>query len=175
MEFWNQQVQCPSCSQTIHALVFPAIAHTGTGAIPEAIREESEASCFYHPQSRAAVPCEQCGRFLCQLCDLEVDGRHLCPSCFQAGLTGRKIENIETRRTMWDTVALTLATFPAVFLWPVLVTAPATLYVVMRRWRTPGSLVPRTRIRWYLAAVFALAELGGAGFLIWVFLRIPRL
>ena len=75
---------------------------------------------------------------------------------------------------MYDTVALALATIPAVFLWPVLVTAPAALWVVARRWNAPGSLVSRTRIRFYLAALFALAEIVGAGFLIWAFLRISR-
>jgi hypothetical protein len=173
-EFWNQQGRCSRCGLTLQTLVFPAIANTARGTAPEVIGDDSEASCFYHSHSRAAVPCEQCGRFLCHLCDLEVEGRHLCPSCFQAGLTHKRLETVETRRTMYDTVALALATIPAVFLWPVLVTAPAALWVVVRRWNAPGSLVSRTRIRFYLAALFALAEIVGAGFLIWAFLRISR-
>ena len=150
----------------MHAAVFPAIARASVAALPESVGDESEASCFYHPASRAAVPCEECGRFLCRLCDLEVDGRHVCPTCFQTQTT-------VTRRTMHDTIALAIATLPALFVWPVIITAPAALYVTIRRWRAPGSLVPRTRVRFYLAAALALSEMAGIGFLIWTILRIP--
>ena len=75
---------------------------------------------------------------------------------------------------MYDTIALALATVPALLFWPVIATAPAALWIVVRRWRAPGSIVPRTRIRYYLAALFALAEMAGAGFVIWAIMRIPR-
>ena len=50
---------------------------------------------------------------------------------------------------------------PALLIWPAIVGAPAALYVIVRRWRAPGSVVPRTRIRFYLAALFALGESPG--------------
>jgi hypothetical protein len=137
------------------------------------VGSDTEASCFFHAESRAAVPCDQCGRFLCRLCDIEIDHRHLCPNCFQTGLAGSKIETVETSRTMYDTVALALATFPAMLFWPVIVSAPAALYVVVRRWRSPGSLLPRTRVRFYLAALFALAEIAGMAVLIWMLVQLP--
>ena len=76
---------------------------------------------------------------------------------------------------MCDTIALALATFPALLIWPAIIGAPAALYVVIRRWRAPLSILPRTRIRFYLAALFALAELVGIGLLIWAIARVPRL
>jgi hypothetical protein len=175
-ESWNREegVRCSGCGQRVLVTVFPAIERARVGALPEALAAESEASCYYHPQSRAAVPCDECGRFLCHLCDLELDGRHLCPGCFQAGVGASKLEAVETRRTMYDTIALALATVPALLFWPVIATAPAALWIVVRRWRAPGSIVPRTRIRYYLAALFALAEMAGAGFVIWAIMRIPR-
>jgi hypothetical protein len=176
-EFWTHSgsVRCPTCKKDVQITLFPAIGRAHTGALPELLAEETEASCFYHPESRAAVPCDECGRFLCRLCDLELDGRHLCPACFQAGISSRKLANLEQRRTMYDTVALALATFPVLLLWPALVGAPAALYVIVRRWRAPGSIVPRTRIRFYLAAVFALAEIAGIAVIIWAIVRLPRL
>jgi hypothetical protein len=68
---------------------------------------------------------------------------------------------------MYDSIALLLATLPGIIIWPAFFTAPAALYFVIRYWRAPASLVPRTRIRYYLATLFALAELTGIGFIIW--------
>src|SRR5271170_1736997 len=173
-ESWNRPgARCRGCGQTVQVAVFPAIERTRTGALPEAVEIETEASCFYHPSSRAAIPCDECGRFLCRLCEIEIGGRHLCPNCFQSGVASSKLEVVETRRTMYDTIALALATFPALLFWPVIFSAPAALYVVVRRWRAPGSLLPRTRIRFYLAAVFALAEIVGFAVLIWTLVQLP--
>lgn len=81
---------------------------------------------------------------------------------------------METRRTMYDSVALAFATFPALLIWPVVLGAPAALWVVFRRWRSPGSVVPRTRLRFILAALIALAEIAGVIALIWAITRVPR-
>jgi uncharacterized RDD family membrane protein YckC len=174
-EDWNREEgsRCRQCARKIEVAIFPALLRSRTGALPEALAADTEASCFFHPQSRAAIPCDECGRFLCRLCDLEIDGRHLCPACFQNGVQSRKLEVVETRRTMYDTVALAFATFPALLFWPVIFSAPAALFVVLRRWRAPGSLLPRTKIRFYLAALFAVAELAGFVALIWTLVTLP--
>src|SRR6185437_16399590 len=174
-ELWNQDgARCPGCRRKIDVAVFPAMERMRAGALPQAIAAETEASCFYHPQSRAAVPCDECGRFLCGLCDIEVDGKHFCPACFESRLISNRLENVETRRTMYDTIALALATFPLLLIWPAIISAPAALFVVVRRWRAPISVLPRSRVRYYLAALFAVAEIVGIGFVIWGIARIPR-
>lgn len=157
---WNRAgIRCRGCGQSLQTAVFPAIERTRVGAMPESIEGETEASCFYHPSSRAAVPCDECGRFLCHLCEIEIDGRRLCPRCFESGVSTDKLQSMVTSRTMYDTIALALATLPAMLIWPILVGAPAALFVAIRRWRAPGSIVPRTKIRFVVAIVFALAEL----------------
>jgi DNA-directed RNA polymerase subunit RPC12/RpoP len=173
VEGWNRDegTRCPGCSQRIDVMVFPAIEGKPAGALPEALIADTEASCFYHPSSRAAVPCDECGRFLCSLCDIQIDARHLCPVCFQSGVRSNKLEVAETQRTMYDTIALVLATLPGLLFWPAIVTAPAALWVIVRRWRAPGSVVPRTRIRFYLAALFALGEIGLLAFVIMLFIK----
>ena len=174
LQSWNREfgMACPGCGTRVQVTVFPAIERTRAGALPEALEDPSEASCFYHSLHRAAAPCDECGRFLCRLCELEVDGRHLCPVCFQVGMRERKINELDTRRTMYDSIALLLATLPALLIWPPLVTAPAALYFVVRYWKAPGSVAPRTRYRYYLASVLALAEIVGIGLLIWVTVRL---
>ena len=50
-------------------------------------------------------------------------------------------------------------------MWPfTLITAPAAIYVALRYWNAPMSLVPRTKIRFILAILFAGAELAGWSF-----------
>ncbi len=174
-EAWNREdvVRCPGCRRKVEVVAFPAIERTRAGPLPEALAADAEASCFYHAESRALVPCDQCGRFLCGLCDLEIDGRHLCPVCFQAGLASNQLEIAETSRTMWDSIALATATLPVLLFWPAIFGAPTALYFVVRRWNAPLSILPRTRIRFYLAALFALAEVAGIVLLIWAIVRLP--
>jgi hypothetical protein len=168
-ESWNRAggVICPRCRGRVDITVLPALLRPSTGALPQPIQADAEASCFYHAQNRAASPCEECGRFLCRLCEIPMGGKTVCPSCFASGARENKIQDLDRKRTMYDSIALLLATLPGLMVWPALFTAPAALYFVIRYWRAPSSLVPRTRIRYYLAALFALAELAFVGFIIW--------
>jgi hypothetical protein len=173
-EFWNREegVRCRGCGQTVRVSVFPAIESATTGAAPEALHGETEASCFYHPQSRATKVCEECGRFLCALCDLEVEGRHICPRCFESGVSAHKIETAEPRRVMHDSVALALATLPFLLIWPALIAAPWSLVIVLTRWNSVSSVVPRTKIRFIVAALFALGEIGFIVFVIYMMTQV---
>ena len=168
-ESWNRTggVICPRCRARVDVTVFPAMLRPPTGVLPQPIQTDTEASCFYHAQNRAASPCEQCGRFLCHLCEIPLGTKTVCPTCFASGARENKIQDLDRKRTMYDSIALLLATLPGIIIWPAFFTAPAALYFVIRYWRAPASLVPRTRLRFYLAALFATAELTGVGFLIW--------
>ena len=109
--------------------------------------------------------CDGCGRFLCALCDLELDGRHLCPACLQSAKKKGGIPQLDNRRTIYDSAALSLGLLPLI-LWPLtLVTAPAAIWLAILSFFRPSSVVPRTRIRAYLALVVGLLELTGWGFI----------
>jgi hypothetical protein len=157
---------CPHCGVHLQVSVFPAILRSKVGGVPEALGSETEASCFYHAQNRAVKPCDECGRFLCSLCELEVSGRIFCPGCFASNLRGRKIQDLENSRTMHDAIALSLATVPAMLFWPVVVTAPMALYWAIRHWNSPRSVVPRTRVRFYFAILIALAEISAVALMV---------
>jgi len=142
--------------------VFPAhFQPAGTGAAAEAILEAGVSSCFYHEQKKAVVPCDACGRFLCALCDLDFNGRHLCPACLQAGKKKGDLPELENRRTIHDSAALTTALLP-LLIWPVtLITAPLATFLAIRSFFRPSSLIPRTRIRSWLALVLGLLQIAG--------------
>ena len=75
---------------------------------------------------------------------------------------------------MHDSVALALAIFPAFLFWPVLVTAPLTLFWIFRHWNSPRSILPRTRVRFYFAGLIALSQIGFVALVIVAILRVRR-
>src|SRR5438128_1733856 len=77
---------CPSCASLLQVEIFSAFFRPlAQGRPGETLLVETESSCFYHPQKKAVVPCDACGRFLCALCDCELQGKHFCPACLETG------------------------------------------------------------------------------------------
>jgi len=44
---------------------------------------EGGVSCANHARNAAVAACDRCGLLICSLCQLEVEGGKLCPSCFE--------------------------------------------------------------------------------------------
>jgi hypothetical protein len=131
---------------------------------------EGEASCFYHPQKKAAVPCEACGRFLCALCDCELHGKHFCPACLETGKQKGKIQKLESQRTLYDNIALALAVYPVALVFGIYftcITAPMSLYMAFRHWHAPSSVVRQNKIRYVLAIVLSALELAAWAVLVY--------
>jgi hypothetical protein len=151
----------------VQAFGFPALARSlAPGSAGQAIILEGEASCFYHPHKRSVIPCAACGRFLCALCDVELDGQHLCPGCLEVGQKKGKLTSLENRRALYDNIALGIALVP-ILAWPItVVTAPAALICVIAWWKKPTSILPRSRIRLILAATLSLLQIAGWGLLL---------
>lgn len=158
----GEPAPCPGCASPLQVEVFPALFRPiQTGRSGEAVVVETESSCFYHPQKKAVIHCEGCGRFLCGLCDCELHGKHYCPQCLETGKKKGKIKSIENERTLYDSVALALAIFPLPVFYITILTAPIALYVAIRYWKAPRSIVHRTRIRLVLAIIFASLQIAG--------------
>jgi hypothetical protein len=152
---------CPGCQRSLLVEVFPAYFRLlQPGRAGESIVADGEAGCFYHPQKRAAVPCDSCGRFLCALCDCEMNGKHWCPACLEAGKSRGKIQQIEAGRTRYDSIALAVAVYPLLIFYFTILSAPIALYLVVRHWNTPRGLTAPSRARLVIAGTVALIELG---------------
>jgi hypothetical protein len=143
---------CPACGAPVRADVFAALeVPVPIGQAGERIVALDQASCFFHVNKKAVVPCEQCGRFLCALCDCDLNGRHFCPGCLESGRRTETIAGLEEARVLYDRQALLLAVVPLG------ITALAAFYVAIRYWHHPGSLVAPSR--WRMPAALALAGL----------------
>ena len=130
------------------AAVAPEVALTG------------EAACFDHPGKRAVAACQQCGRFVCPLCSVELPGGIYCPSCVAAGAGQARIANVDAPRTLYDSIALTLPIASLLVMWPLTIAAaPASLVISITKWTQPLSLVRHSRWRFVVAILVSLAAI----------------
>jgi hypothetical protein len=81
------------------------------------------------------------------------------------GKKKRKMKSLETQRVLYDDIALALAIIPVIFIWPTIITAPMSIFIALRHWKTPLSIVPRTKIRFIIAMFLSGLQITG-----WVFL-----
>jgi hypothetical protein len=147
---------CPGCGSEISVAAFASLisgpSDSGAG---ERILISDQASCFYHPNKKATVPCENCGRFLCALCNVDFGGKSLCPACIEGGQHDDAQNNTDATRILWDKLAIFLAIVPTIL------TQLIALFLTLRYWSSPISIPPRHRLRWrwILAVIIAFLEL----------------
>lgn len=159
---------CPSCGTLFRVEVFPAFSRLlDPGKLGENVLAPGEATCFYHPEKRAAATCERCGVFLCQLCDLAVAGEHVCPKCLEGGIRKKTLRNLENERFRYDRLALSLAVLPLLIFYFTLFTAPAAIWVAIKHWKSPTSIVRPQKWPFVVAILIACVEIAG-----WVILAL---
>jgi hypothetical protein len=151
---------CYSCGSENQVAAYPALFARNAPAAAETAAE-GESACFDHPGKRAVAACNQCGRFVCQLCAVEMGGGILCPSCVAAGAGAAKLAVASPSRTLFDSIALTLP-LASLLLWPLtLFAGPASVVLGLVKWRQPLSPVRRNRWRFVLGILTGLAETVG--------------
>ena len=163
-------IACPQCRVDLRGGLFPVFWNPSPVApILADHAGDGEAVCFFHPENRAALSCDRCGRFICGVCDMPLGTRHLCPTCLSSGLTGEKLPELVVRRFLWADTALLVGLLPLLVspvVWPgLIVTGPAAIFCALFGWKHPGSL-PRGRRHWVavlglVCGVLQLAVLGG--------------
>lgn len=151
---------CALCGARNQVRVFPAALRSAPLVRPEAALH-GEAACFDHPGKRAVAACRHCGRFVCQLCSVEFGEEIWCPSCVTARAGKAEGANLETSRTLYDSIALT-APLVSLLMWPLtVITGPGAVVFSILKWRAPLSLVRRNRWRFVAAILIGLAEMAG--------------
>jgi hypothetical protein len=157
----------------VRVFAYPALWKGAEAGKPaETILDDAEASCFYHAQKKAVVACSHCGRFLCSLCDVELEGAHYCPPCIESAGKKRRMESLENRRILYDDVALSLAILPMLFFYFTVLTAPIALYISIRYWNAPSSLIPRSKIRFIIAICLSVLQIAGWILIVYFVLRV---
>lgn len=156
----NLQQSCPSCKTKLQIDCFPALLKPKQAKATDIyLDEKSNASCYYHPDKKAIVPCSSCGRFICSLCDIEFEGQHICPQCFQKGRTRKKLKNLEKTRFLYDCFAMDLSVISVLIFYFSIITSPIVIYIVFRHWNSPRSIIHTSRIRFVIGISVALIQL----------------
>lgn len=171
------ELRCPACATRQRHFLFP----TSTGSGPstsEGVYSDDNAVCYFHDTSAAQTLCDDCGRYLCGLCQPDLPQpanrpkefpKTVCPSCFAHRMKaeeGAPWDLMATTYLRYDLMALYLALIPLVlgitFLLTPL-TAPIALYLALRYWGRSRNPVKR----YYLNSVLAVFLVMGV-LLIWV-------
>lgn len=143
---------CPYCQKWLQIQVWP-IVRQNTNA-ESALSDQ--ATCFFHPDKAFQACCQQCGRFVCALCDLQLGAEHVCPTCFERGraASGAQVGNAEWRYrdVLYDSIALTVGWVWILF-WPLFIAAlPAVIFLHVKYRKAPRSyLIPRSGWRFWVA------------------------
>ncbi|MCP4347353.1 MAG: hypothetical protein GY795_17750 [Desulfobacterales bacterium] len=151
---------CPSCGAQIHIIAFPALAKDVSAGKPgDPLLLGDESGCFYHPGKKAVIPCSACGRYLCALCDVEINNQHICPPCIEAGKSGQISDNMVTQLVRYDKIAFFFSVVPILIPFITFITATIAVYIVVRYWKTPVSLVSGGKIRFVASFIISALQL----------------
>lgn len=154
--------ECGRCGAQLELIPFPALWRAAPSAdTGQALGSDSDAACFFHAAKRADVACDACGRFICSLCAVELASAPYCPECVESGNRRAGVPSLETQRTLWDRIAFAVAVLPTLLIYVTVVTAPIAIYLSIRHWNSPGSLVGRSRWRFVAAIVVGSLQLLG--------------
>lgn len=171
---WHSEAggSCRRCGGDFEFTGFPALTAARAHVGPKAVLAAEHATCFFHLENQAETVCATCGRFLCTVCAIEFNQRKLCPTCI-ASASSTAAETV-TSRTLYDSLALSLALVP-ILIWPVtVVTSPLALGFVIFGWRKPRSLVGGGRGRLIFAGILSVLQIAGWITLLVIFLRNRR-
>lgn len=176
---YGDSAPCPVCKRMIRAWRLPALyksAEITPPPLPEVPPAPGEATCFYNPSRRATKGCDHCGVFISDAWAAQWGTQTVCLKCLEELHAKNSDTRFEARRILWDNIALgfsvgpwivamvlllTLVLYPfaimVVFL--TLLTAPAAIFIALRYWNSPRSLVPRGRARLVWATLLGAFQL----------------
>ncbi len=160
---------CPICEARVITHVFPALLRPAVVAPRrDAAALTDESTCFNHAAKRAVAVCEDCGRFVCNLCDVPVPGtaKHQCVGCFEQSLKRETGPELSTSRTRMDDVALTVAVLGTLVIYFSPITIPVVCWLIIRYWGAPQGVAPRSRWRFVVAGLLVPVQLAFIGMII---------
>jgi hypothetical protein len=151
---------CPVCGVETMAIVFPALYRPPEKQqAPDSTMIDGEAACFHHPDRKATVACESCGRFLCSLCHVRFGAQNLCPACIEIGAKKNRFQTTANRRVRYDDQAVALALLPLLVFPVTIVTAPIALTIAIWKWKAPMSIFGTSKAKLAFAAILSVLEI----------------
>jgi hypothetical protein len=169
-----QTMVCSRCALPADVLLFPALYRPDENRQASTRALSGDATCFNHPERQALSVCETCGRMLCGLCQIDFNTRTLCAACLhrEHDAARRGGKGFDAQRFRYDHIAFVVTVISPLIWYVSFATAAYALYLTIRHWRTPVSLLPFSRWRFVVASLLAVCIL--AGWVIGIVLLIAR-
>jgi hypothetical protein len=127
--------RCVACTRAFEAtpfspsdvrVVVQGIAEAGpAGAVP----------CAQHSGNAAVANCSRCGVFMCDLCRVQIDGRELCPACFDRLAAEGALPSARSRVRNYRGLALLAGLGGCWMYFLGLLTGPLTIYLAIQAQR----------------------------------------
>lgn len=154
---------CPRCRTSLLMAAYPRlVAASPVAAKTGRIAGEGEAVCKFYPDLQAEVVCDECGCLLSRRAAVDWSSKTLCFPCLHQLREKKGAEAFSARRTLHDNTAIAQVLFLAPFSF---LTAPISLFRLIRHRKDPPGLVPRGPFRWWFALVISIVAIAG-----WLFL-----
>jgi hypothetical protein len=114
--------------------------------------------CGHHPGNVAADHCTRCGVFMCALCCIEIDGRVLCPACFERLADAGELPSLFSHYRDYGQVQLFLVIVGLlVFTGPI--AGPASIYYGIKNLEQKNAVGdPTGRVRTWMLFVLGAAQ-----------------
>lgn len=133
---------------------------------------EGATSCANHARNAAVAACERCGLLICSLCQLDVAGSKVCPSCFERmSQEGGESDTTKTRFRDYGSLAAVVSFAGLIF--SVFLGIPLGLVSIYFAWKGLRNREARSSLTMViLAIILALGDMTlGSLFLIGIFAK----
>lgn len=90
--------RCPRCQLVLDVwFTEAAVIDRHPEKAPAALKAagEDQPGCVVHPQNASTVACARCGDFICEVCRIRIEGRDLCPTCFERGIDKGELASVK--------------------------------------------------------------------------------
>lgn len=154
-------IRCKSCNTEVNVNIFPSLFQPiKKGQSAEKVVEELESSCFNHVEKKAVSICDDCGIYICALCEIDRGEKKICSACFNQSLVGEKADELTRDYRQYSKIG-------AYLLWGMLftygITAPISLFYSIKNYgKTEGFFRGRKNLKASINIIIAsLFSLGG--------------
>lgn len=127
--------RCVACTRRFEAVPFsPPIVRVVVKSVAEA-GPDGAVACAQHPANAAVANCSRCGVFMCGLCRVHIDGRELCPACFDRLAAEGALPSARSHVRNYRGLAVLMGLVGCWMYFLGLLTGPATIYFAIQAQR----------------------------------------
>jgi hypothetical protein len=163
--------RCVACTRGFEAVPF---SPPSVRVVVEGMAEAGPAGavpCALHAGNAAVANCSRCGVFMCNLCRVRIDGRELCPACFDRLAAEGVLPSARSRVRNYRGLAFLMGLGGCWMYFLGLLTGPVTIYFAIQAQRQRRRLQESDGLLTVITAfVLGMMQIAGGLWLMFVLL-----